>query len=164
MEASLPRAQAAQSPGRPQWHPQEEFLHKTLADERPDHRDTETNASARGRSTQDHPLGVVAQDDAGIAVELVDQNLFVLAERLGVPSLTFTGWLQGVQSQLNPYFIRTSAGVETIAVNDPRWLQRLTAPGLADTVHYGPIEEEAGDATTVAKVIASRLAHPGHSR
>ena len=115
-------------------------------------------AQASGRPTMDHPLGVVAQDEFGVAVERVDQDVFALAERLGVPPLTFAGWLQGAQARLEPYFIRTRTGIETVAVSDPRWLTRFVAPSLVDTVTYGPIHEEPGDAATVAKRIASRLA------
>lgn len=96
------------------------------------------------------PFAVLAQDEETAALEPVPQDVFALAQALGLPSQTFVGWIQANRRQLVP--------MGNLPVSDREWLRRFTAQGYVDTLSYGPVEERPGSAEQVAKAVAAELA------
>lgn len=106
------------------------------------------------------PLAVVAQDDSGVTLAAVPQNVVTLATALGLPSQAFVGWVESRQRLDEPVRVTNAAGTgsERVEPSDPRWLDHFVTPGYVDTVSFGPIQEVAGTAAEAAERVATSLA------
>ncbi|MBC7545841.1 MAG: hypothetical protein H7338_24175, partial [Candidatus Sericytochromatia bacterium] len=105
-----------------------------------------------------HPLAVCAQDDQGVTLTAVLQDVVALAKSLDLPSQTFVAWVEARRQALEPFHPRNPETGETITLTDPRWLERyLARGGYEGTYSFGPIAEEAGTAAQVAERQAKAL-------
>jgi hypothetical protein len=104
------------------------------------------------------PLAVIAQDGPDVAIASVSPDVVALATRLGLPPLSFVGWVQGKRGAISP--LKADDGTP-IAVDDPRWLSRFADTGHSEMLACGPIGERTGAAGTVAEAVARELRQVG---